>query len=106
MNSPSSIRPPFDREKALAKVRAAENAWNTRDPLRVSLAYSENSIWRNRDQFIQGREMIVQFLTSKWARELDYRLIKECGLSRTIKLQCDSNTNGTTQTMLVPKLWQ
>ncbi len=77
MNSTSIIRPPFDLEKARAKVRIAENAWNTRDPQRVSLAYSEDSLWRNRDKFILGREEIVQFLASKWQRELDYRLIKE-----------------------------
>ena len=66
MNLTSSICPPFDHAKAIAKVRAAENAWNSRDPLRVSLAYSEDSTWRNRDQFIQGRDEIVRFLTAKW----------------------------------------
>ncbi len=77
MSSPPIIRPPFDIEKATAKVRAAENAWNSREPHRVSLAYSEHSVWRNRDLFIRGRSEIVEFLTSKWKRELDYRLIKE-----------------------------
>lgn len=77
MNPTSIICPPFDQDKAIAKVRAAENAWNTRDPERVSLAYSEDSLWRNRDQFIQGRDAIVGFLTAKWKRELDYRLVKE-----------------------------
>ncbi len=77
MNSTSIICPPFDQAKAIAKVQAAENAWNTRDPLLVSLAYSEDSLWRNRDQFIRGRDEIVRFLTAKWARELDYRLVKE-----------------------------
>ena len=82
MNSTSIICPPFDQAKAIAKVRAAENAWNTRDPLRVSLAYSEDSLWRNRDQFIQGRDEIFRFLTAKWERELDYRLVKElCAFS-------------------------
>jgi uncharacterized protein len=71
------ITPPFTRETATAKVRAAEDAWNTRDPERVSLAYSIDSRWRNRSEFINGREEIVAFLTRKWARELDYRLIKE-----------------------------
>lgn len=70
------IRPPFTLETAIAKVRAAEDAWNSRDPLRVSLAYSEDSEWRNRDQFVQGRSQIQRFLTSKWERELDYRLTK------------------------------
>lgn len=77
MKSASVICPPFDEAKAIAKVRAAEDAWNTRDPLRVSMAYSEDSLWRNRDCFIQGREEIVRFLTAKWERELDYRLVKE-----------------------------
>jgi uncharacterized protein len=69
--------PPFDREGAIKKVRLAEDAWNTRDPERVSLAYSPNSVWRNRAEFLTGREAIVQFLKRKWTRELDYRLIKE-----------------------------
>lgn len=70
------IRPPFDLETATAKVRAAEDAWNSRDPQRVSLAYSQDSEWRNRDQFIHGREQIRNFLTRKWESELDYRLAK------------------------------
>lgn len=69
--------PPFTAETAAQKARAAEDAWNTRDPERVSLAYTPDSRWRNRDQFINGREEIVAFLTGKWQRELDYRLIKE-----------------------------
>jgi nuclear transport factor 2 (NTF2) superfamily protein len=68
--------PPFTRETAAQKVQAAEDAWNTRDPERVSLAYSEASVWRNRDTFITGRAAIVAFLTSKWERELDYALRK------------------------------
>ena len=68
--------PPFTRESAAQKVQAAEDAWNTRDPERVALAYSEDSVWRNRDTFIQGRAEIVAFLTSKWKRELDYALRK------------------------------
>lgn len=68
--------PPFDAESAAKKVRAAENAWNTRDPEKVSLAYTEDSVWRNRDTFVQGREEIVAFLTRKWERELDYALRK------------------------------
>ena len=68
--------PPFDLDSALAKVQAAEDAWNTRDPHRVALAYTEDSVWRNRDVFVTGRDGIVGFLTAKWARELDYVLRK------------------------------
>ena len=68
--------PPFNRETAAQKVQAAEDAWNTRDPERVALAYSDDSVWRNRDTFITGRTEIVAFLTSKWERELDYALRK------------------------------
>ena len=69
--------PPFTTETATQKVRMAENAWNLQDPEKVSLAYTEDSRWRNRAEFLQGRAAIVEFLTRKWARELDYRLIKE-----------------------------
>ena len=69
--------PPYDRDTAIKKVRLAEDAWNSRDPERVSLGYTVDSVWRNRAEFITGREAIVQFLRRKWARELDYRLIKE-----------------------------
>ena len=69
--------PPFDRDSAIQKIRLAEDAWNSRDPERVSLGYTPDSVWRNRAEFITGREAIVQFLRRKWARELDYRLIKE-----------------------------
>jgi uncharacterized protein len=69
--------PPFDRETAVQKVRMAENAWNTRDPRKVALAYTENSIWRNRAEFFQGRVKITEFLTRKWLKELDYQLVKE-----------------------------
>lgn len=72
----TSIRPPFTSETAVAKVRAAEDAWNSRDPQRVSLAYSEDSEWRNRDRFLSGRDEIREFLARKWERELDYRLTK------------------------------
>ncbi|MER6159512.1 nuclear transport factor 2 family protein [Streptomyces sp. NPDC001868] len=68
--------PPFTRETALQKVQAAEDAWNTRDPQRVALAYTADSTWRNRDTFVTGREEIVAFLTRKWERELDYALRK------------------------------
>ncbi|MFI8203512.1 DUF1348 family protein [Streptomyces sp. NPDC085937] len=69
--------PPFTYESAVKKVRMAENGWNSRDPHKVSLVYTEDSRWRNRDEFVTGREQIVEFLTRKWSRELDYRLIKE-----------------------------
>ena len=69
--------PPFTRETAIQKVRMAEDAWNSRDPERVSLAYTPDSRWRNRVEFPIGRDQIVAFLKRKWARELDYRLIKE-----------------------------
>jgi|SRR4051794_24037117 nuclear transport factor 2 (NTF2) superfamily protein len=69
--------PPFTRESAIQKVRAAEDGWNTRDPERVSLAYTPDSIWRNRVEFVQGRAEIVGLLRRKWVKELDYRLIKE-----------------------------
>jgi len=68
--------PPFTRETAAKKVQAAEDAWNTRDPERVAGAYTEDSVWRNRDQFVSGRAEIVRFLTAKWERELDYALRK------------------------------
>ena len=76
MPSPTDLKPPFTLETAEAKVRAAEDAWNSRDPERVSLAYSEDSEWRNRSQFLRGREEIRSFLSDKWSKELDYRLTK------------------------------
>ena len=76
-DSPRPPLPPFDAQTAALKARLAEDAWNSRDPQRVSLAYTHNSVWRNRAEFLSGREAIVQFLTRKWHRELDYRLIKE-----------------------------
>jgi uncharacterized protein len=69
--------PPFNLETARQKARLAEDAWNSRNPEKVSLAYTVDSVWRNRSEFITGREAIVQFLTRKWSRELEYRLIKE-----------------------------
>ncbi|MEU0298081.1 nuclear transport factor 2 family protein [Streptomyces sp. NPDC006175] len=69
--------PPFTRESAVAKVRRAEDAWNTRDPEKVALAYTPDSRWRNRSEWVTGRQEIIGFLTRKWARELDYRLVKE-----------------------------
>jgi uncharacterized protein len=80
MNQKVEVRPPFppfNRETAVQKVRGAEDGWNSRDPERVSLAYSEQSRWRNRSEFVTGRKEIVDLLGRKWSRELDYRLIKE-----------------------------
>jgi nuclear transport factor 2 (NTF2) superfamily protein len=80
MNQQTTSRPPlppFTRETAAQKVRAAEDAWNSRDPERVSLAYTIDTQWRNRAEFLNGRESVVLFLRRKWARELDYRLVKE-----------------------------
>ncbi len=74
---PKPPLPPFTLETAKAKVQAAENAWNTRDPDRVAIAYTEDSEWRNRDEFVNGRDQIREFLKRKWVRELDYRLRKE-----------------------------
>ena len=69
--------PPFSRDSAVEKVRLAEDGWNSRDPQKVALAYTADSVWRNRSEFVTGREEIVAFLTRKWNRELEYRLIKE-----------------------------
>src|SRR5262249_27103345 len=76
-DAPRPPLPPFTAETAAQKARAAEDAWNSREPERVSLAYTADSVWRNRSEFFQGREAIKAFLTRKWAKELDYRLIKE-----------------------------
>jgi nuclear transport factor 2 (NTF2) superfamily protein len=75
--SPRPPLPPFTEETARQKVQAAEDAWNTRDPERVAGAYSEDSVWRNRDEFLTGRAEIIEFLRRKWARELDYALRKD-----------------------------
>ncbi len=72
----TALVPPFTHDSALAKVRRAEDAWNSRDPQRVALAYTEDSVWRNRSTFVTGRAAIERFLADKWARELDYRLCK------------------------------
>ncbi|MFH8291757.1 DUF1348 family protein [Streptomyces sp. NPDC018059] len=80
MTTPSTTRPPvppFSRRSAVEKVRLAEDGWNSRDPEKVALAYSEDSRWRNRAEFVTGRDAIVALLSRKWARELEYRLIKE-----------------------------
>ncbi|KAJ7299584.1 hypothetical protein O6H91_05G060100 [Diphasiastrum complanatum] len=77
MANASTIRPPFSEETARAKVKAAEEAWNSRNPERVALAYTTDSEWRNRTEFLKGREQIKDFLTRKWEQELEYRLMKE-----------------------------
>ena len=77
IESPRPPLPPFEMGSAIQKVRMAEDAWNTRSPELVSLAYTKDCVWRNRSEFLSGREAIVQFLTRKWNKELDYRLIKE-----------------------------
>ena len=77
MPSPTDIRPPFDETSAQKKVQAAEDAWNSRDPERVALAYTEDTEWRNRAEFLNGREAVKAFLHRKWSKELDYRLKKE-----------------------------
>lgn len=77
LDQPRPPLPPFTMESAIQKVRMAEDVWNTRDPERVSQAYTIDSVWRNRSEFLVGREAIVTFLRRKWEKELDYRLIKE-----------------------------
>lgn len=77
MNDRHPPLPPFDEHSAAAKVQAAEDTWNTRDPDKVAMGYSRHSIWRNRDQFVTGREEIIEFLKQKWARELEYALRKQ-----------------------------
>ena len=77
MTEPRHPLPPFTFETAIQKVRAAENAWNTKDPVKVSMAYTPDSRWRNRSEIFQGREKIVEFLQRKWAKENGYKLIKE-----------------------------
>lgn len=75
-NNAIVIAPPFTLETATQKVRLAEDGWNSRDPVRVSLAYTEDSVWRNRSEFVTGRDAIQKFLAGKWERELEYRLVK------------------------------
>lgn len=89
MQATTTIKPPFTEETARAKVKAAQDAWNTRAPERVALAYTEDSQWRNRDEFFTGREEIKKFLRRKWAKELDYRLMKElwCNTSNRISVR-------------------
>ena len=77
LETPRFPLPPFTRESAVLKVRAAEDAWNSRDPERVALAYTIDSAWRNRDSFVTGRPAIIALLSAKWSREQDYRLVKD-----------------------------
>ena len=77
MNEQRLPLPPFTKETAIEKVRLAEDGWNGRNPEKIALAYSQDSKWRNRDQFVNGRQEIIQFLTGKWEKELEYRLIKK-----------------------------
>ena len=86
--------PPFTLESATQKVRMAEDAWNTRDPERVAAAYTEDSRWRNRAEFFQGRPAIVAFLRRKWARELDTALSRNSGRSTATTSRCASSTSG------------
>ena len=72
-----TIKPPFTKETATAKVKAAQDAWNSQNPERIALAYSKNSVWRNRTEFSQGRKAIIEFLTQKWQKETQYKLMKE-----------------------------
>ena len=93
--------PPFTHETAIQKVRLAEEAWNARDPVRVSLAYTVDSRWRNRSEFLTGRPAIVEFLTRKWTIEQDYRLIKESsGPSPTTASLSASSTSGMTRILV------
>ena len=88
--------PPFTEQTAIQKVRGAEDGWNSCDPQRVSLAYTVDCHWRNRAEFIEGRTAIVEFLTRKWTRELDYRLVKELWAFTETGSPFASPTNGTT----------
>ncbi|MER6049490.1 nuclear transport factor 2 family protein [Streptomyces sp. NPDC001793] len=103
--------PPFDEGSARQKVQAAEDAWNTRDPERVALAYTEDSVWRNRDTFLAGRSEIVAFLRQKWARELDYALRKElwsyAGDRIAVRFQYESrDTSGQWWRSYGNELWE
>ena len=86
MPAPTDIKPPFTLETATAKVRGAEDAWNSRDHVKVSMAYSVDSQWRNRSQFINGRDEIQSFLKNKWETEQDYRLVKSLWVFGTDKI--------------------
>lgn len=98
IDAPRPPLPPFTRETALIKVRAAEDAWNSRDPARVALAYTVDSEWRNRDAFLTGRDAIIALLTEKWRREEEYRLVKDLwaftGNRIAVRFQYECRTAG------------
>jgi uncharacterized protein (TIGR02246 family) len=96
VSAPSVVKPAFTLETATAKVQAAQDAWNSRDPERVALAYTPDSEWRNRVEFLHGREEIKAFLRRKWSKELDYRLKKTLGVSATIGSPSALNMSGAT----------
>jgi hypothetical protein len=109
--APRPPLPPFDEESALLKVQAAEDAWNTRDPERVALAYTEDSVWRNRDAYVRGRAEIVTFLKAKWERELDYALRKNLwgfrGNRMAVRFQYEShNADGQWFRSYGNELWE
>jgi hypothetical protein len=109
--APRPPLPPFDEASALIKVQAAEDAWNTRDPERVALAYTEDSVWRNRDRLITGRAEIIAFLTAKWERELDYALRKNLwgfrGNRMAVRFQYEShNAEGQWFRSYGNELWE
>ena len=114
MTEPTESRPPFppfDAASAAQKVQAAEDAWNTRDPRRVSLAYTPDSVWRNRDTHVEGREQIIGFLTRKWERELDYALRKNlwafAGNRIGVRFQYESHdADGTWWRSYGNELWE
>ena len=109
--TPRPPLPPFDEKSALLKVQAAEDAWNTRDPERVALAYTEDSVWRNRDRYVVGRAEIITFLTAKWERELDYALRKNLwgfrGNRMAVRFQYEShNAEGQWFRSYGNELWE
>jgi uncharacterized protein len=110
LETPRPPLPPFTRETALVKVRAAEDAWNSRDPERVALAYTLDSEWRNRDQFVTGRPAIIAFLAAKWAREEDYRLVKELwgflGNRMAVRFQYECRIAGQWYRCYGNELWE
>ncbi|QGN54115.1 nuclear transport factor 2 family protein [Novosphingobium sp. Gsoil 351] len=110
VEAPRPPLPPFTRETALRKVRAAEDAWNSRDPARVVLAYTIDSEWRNRDTFLSGRPAIVAFLAEKWRREEEYRLIKELWAYTdnriAVRFQYECRTNGQWLRCYGNELWE
>ncbi len=93
-----NLVPPFDADTARLKVRAAQDAWNTRDPLRVAAAYTPDSVWRNRSEFVRGTDEIVEFLTRKWEREHDYVLRKSLWAFGDSRIAVGSSTSGATTT--------